>query len=355
VSAGVLKVLFAGLGAIGQRHLRNLHALVGSGLEVAAFRVRHQTAIVTQQLELDTRESVESKYGIRVFDELDVALESFQPQLVFVCNPTSLHLDVALPAARAGANLFVEKPLAANLDGTEELARIVEEKHLTALVGFQMRFHPCFLKLRRLLEAGAIGKLIAVRARQGQYLPDFHPYEDYRQSYAAREALGGGVILTQIHDLDYLVALLGSPERVFAMGGHLSSLEIDVEDVASISLEMRSNGRSIPVHLLQDYITRPSVRTCSLLGEAGSIEVDFVAPSLTHAGPSGNPMESYSFPGFERNQMFVDMLRHLLACLEGTEEPLVGVRDALRTQRVALLARESLSTGKVMQMPREGA
>jgi len=351
----VLRVLFAGLGAIGQRHLRNLHALVGPGLEVAAFRVRRQSAIVTQQLELDNHASVESTYGIQVFDKFEAALESFQPQLVFVCNPTSLHLDVALPAARAGANLFIEKPLAANLEGAEELARIVEEKNLTALVGFQMRFHPCFVRLRQLLGECAIGKLLAVRARQGEYLPDFHPYEDYRQSYAAREALGGGVILTQIHDLDYLVALLGAPERVFAMGGHLSSLEIDVEDVASISLAMRSDGRAIPVHLHQDYLTRPPVRTCSLVGEAGSIEVDFGAPSLTHAGPSGATIKEYSFPGFERNQMFLDMLRHLLACLDGTEKPLVGIRDAMRTQQVAMLARESLRTGQVMLAPLEGA
>ncbi|MBF8288994.1 MAG: Oxidoreductase, partial [Candidatus Rokubacteria bacterium] len=314
---------------------------------IAAFRVRRHTAIVTERLELDTEQSVESRYGIRVFDELEAALDSFKPELVFVCNPTSLHLDVALPAARAGASLFIEKPLAASLDGAEELARIVEERRLTALVGFQMRFHPCFLRLRQLIAEGAVGRLIAVRARHGEYLPGFHPYEDYRQSYAAREALGGGVILTQIHDIDYLVAL--------AMGGHLSSLEIDVEDVASVSLEMRRDGRALPVHLHQDYVTRPPVRTCSLLGDAGSIEVDFRTPSLTRVGPLGETIESLSFPGFERNQMFVDLLRHLLGCLDGEEKPVVGIRDAMRTQRVALAARESLRTGQVIQTALKGA
>jgi predicted dehydrogenase len=212
-----------------------------------------------------------------------------------------------------------------------------------------MRFHPCFLKLRQLIAEKAIGRLLAVSARQGEYLPGFHPYEDYRQSYAAREALGGGVIFTQIHDIDYLVALLGVPERVFAMGGHLSSLEIDVEDMASMSFEMRCGGRVLPVHLQQDFVTRPPVRTCRLLGESGSIEVDFETPSLTRVGASGEMIESLAFPGFERNQMFVDLLHHLLGCLDGKEMPVVNVRDAMRTQRVALAARESLRTRQVVQ------
>ena len=349
-----MRVLFAGLGAIGQRHLRNLHAIAGPELEIAAFRVRRNTAIVTEQLELDTEESVESRYRIRVFDELEAALAIFRPELVFVCNPTSLHLDVALPAARAGANLFIEKPLAASLTGAEDLATIIQENHLTVLVGFQMRFHPCFLRLQQLIAEGAIGRLIAIRARSGEYLPGFHPYEDYRHSYAASEALGGGVILTQIHDIDYLVALLGFPERVFAMGGHLSALEIDVEDVASTSLEMRHDGRVLPVHLHQDYVTRPAVRTCSLLGDTGSIEIDFRTPSLKRFDNSGEITESLSFPMFERNQMFVDLLRHLLRCLAGQEEPVVGIRDAIRTQRVALAARESLRTGQI-QVLHKGA
>ena len=272
---------------IGQRHLRNLYELAGSELEIAAFRVRRHTAVVTEQLELEPREDIESKYGIQVFDALDRALGKFQPDLVFVCNPTSLHLDVAIPAARSGAHLFIEKPLCAGLEGADALAQIVERKRLTALVGFQTRFHPCFLRLRAILAAGTIGRLVSVRARYGEFLPAFHPYEDYRQSYAAREALGGGVILTQIHDLDYLVALLGLPTRVFAMGGHQSALEIDVEDVASISMVMMRNGRGLPVHLHQDFVSRTPVRTCSLQGDAGSVDVDFRKPSLFLADESG--------------------------------------------------------------------
>ena len=343
-----MKVLFAGLGAIGQRHLRNLHALLGDALEVAAYRVRRQTAVVTERLELDAGASVEEKYGVRVFDALEEGLERFRPEAVFVCNPTNLHVPVALAAARAGAHLFIEKPLGADLEGADELARLVEERGLVALVGFQMRFHPAFRRLRELVEDEALGPLLAVRARYGEYLPDFHPYEDYRQSYAAREALGGGVIRTQIHDLDYLLALFGMPARVFALGGHLSALEIDVEDVASIALDCRRYGRQLPVHLHQDFVTRPPERRCTVIGEEGIVEVDFRAPELVRRGPHGEIAERFEPAGFERNAMFLDLLRHFLASIEGRERPVVGIADAILRQRVALAARASISHGRAV-------
>ena len=81
---------------------------------------------------------------------------------------------------------------------------------------------------------------MAVRIEVGEYLPGWHTYEDYRQMYASRADLGGGVILSQIHELDYLYWLFGLPKRVFALGGHLTRLEVDVEDIASILLECRS-------------------------------------------------------------------------------------------------------------------
>src|SRR5204863_5216651 len=137
----------------------------------------------------------------------------------------------------------------------------VDAKGLVALVGYQLRFHPAFKQVQEWLGAAAVGRVLAVRAEVGEFLPAFHTYEDYRQMYAARSDLGGGVVVTQIHELDYLYALFGPPRRVFALGGHLSSLEVDVEDVASTLLEWRSPaGDLIPVHLHQDYVQRPPSR-----------------------------------------------------------------------------------------------
>lgn len=345
-----MKILMVGLGGIGQRHVRNLVALLGADLELIAYRTRKLSTVLTDRLQVEPGSDLESKYHIRAFDRLEDALAQ-GPQAAFICNPSSLHLPVALQAARAGCHLFIEKPLSNDLQGVEELAALIEQKHLAAFVGYQMRFHPCLQRLHALLSEGAVGAPLAVRAEVGEYLPGWHTYEDYRQMYAARRDLGGGVILSQIHELDYLYWLFGLPRRLFALGGHLSSLEIDVEDTASILMECASHGRNFPVHLHQDYLQRPPSRTCQVIGERGKILVDFHALSVRRYAGDGQLAEESAYPEFQRNQLFLDELAHFLACVRGEAQPLVNLREGAQSLRLALAARQSLETGQVVELP----
>jgi predicted dehydrogenase len=344
-----MKVLIAGLGGIGQRHVRNLRTLLGTEVEILAYRVRKLDRVLTEKFEIEEGITVEGKYKIKGFADLDLALEQ-QPDAALICNPTSLHLPVALAAAKAGCHLFVEKPLSHKYDDVDELISTVEGQKLIALVGHQMRFHPALLRLRSLLGCKNIGRVLAVNVEVGEYLPGWHPLEDYRAMYASRADLGGGVILSQIHELDYLYWLFGVPSRVFALGGHLSSLEIDVEDTASILMEFNVDGRNVPVHVHQDYLQRPPSRTCRVIGDAGKIIVDFNVPSLQVFDVRGQLAEGQEFDGFQRNQMFLDEMKHFLACIAGKDEPVVNLRDGAQSLRMALAAKESLQTGKAVEL-----
>ena len=186
-----MKILMIGLGGIGQRHARNIRRLMGDSVEVFAYRVRGLTHEITQKLTVNDQANVEKLLDIRSYTNLDEAL-STHPEAAFICNPSSLHIESATMAAKAGCHLFIEKPLSHSLDGIEELIRIVKQKELTAMVGFQLRFHPCYLKMREHLLNNDIGMPLAVKAEVGEYMPGFHKYEDYRQIYAAKNKLGGG-------------------------------------------------------------------------------------------------------------------------------------------------------------------
>ena len=346
----MLKALFAGLGSIGQRHLRNLTALLGGQVEVSAYRTRRADFVLSDRLAIESDRGLEQRYDLQVFTNLEAALEE-HPDVVFVTNPSSLHIPVATAAARAGSHLFIEKPLSHNMDGVADLIRLVEHKGLVGCVGYQMRFHPAFQQIQQWLSAGKIGRILAIRAEVAEYLPRFHAYEDYRRTYAARSDLGGGVVLSQIHELDYLYALLGMPQRVFSLGGKLSSLEIDVEDVASTLLEYRrDDGRVLPVHLHQDYLQRPPRRACHIIGDRGQVMWDYHAGRLELFDEQGNPQAVPDLAGFERNQMFLDELRHLLNCLEGRERPVVNLRDGANSLIMAAAIRRSLETRQPVEV-----
>jgi predicted dehydrogenase len=344
-----MKILFAGLGSIGQRHVRNLRLLRGSNLELLAYRVRGSAPLLTDELEVDGSASVEVKYGIRSYADLDEALAQ-APQAVFVCNPTRDHVSVALAAARAGCHLFIEKPLSDRAEGIDELIACTEAQGLVSLVGYQLRFHPVLSLVRALLDSGTIGRVIAARIEVGEFLPSAHPYEDYRESYAGRADLGGGVVMSHSHEIDYACWLFGMPGRIFATGGHLSGLEIDVEDAVSSLMECVIDGSPVAVQLSQDFIQRPPVQRCQIVGESGMIRADLRAPLLQIFDGNGGLVECRSFDGYNRNDVFVKELTHFFACLAGREAPAVTLRDAARSLRVALAIKESMASRQLVEL-----
>jgi predicted dehydrogenase len=345
-----MKILVAGVGSVGQRHIRNLRTLLGSNVEIMAYRVRQRNQVITDTLDVDPSACVDDAYGLRAYEDLDRALAR-GPRAVLVCNPTSCHMEVALRAARAGCHVFVEKPLADRYDCVEGLIRLVDEKRLVAMVGYQMRFHPALQRARQLLERKAIGRVVAARVEVGESLPAAHPYEDYRGTYASRADLGGGVILSQSHELDYVYWLFGLPRRIFALGGHLSRLDMDVEDTASLLMECCVDGRPVPIQVSQDFVQRPPSRTCRIVGDEGQIRLDLLAHTLDLIDARGDTVERHAFDGLDRNQLFLNELSHFLTCLDGGGTPAVTLRDAAQSLRIALAARQSLASGEVVELP----
>jgi predicted dehydrogenase len=344
-----MKILMIGLGGIGQRHVRNLRTLLGDSAEFLAYRSRLHTHVITPSLGVDESRNVEKEYGIRVFLNLEQALAE-KPQIAFVCNPSSMHVQVALDCVRSGSDVFIEKPLSDSATGTDELIQAAEEQRRIIMLGYQMRFHPCLCKLAETVQSGILGNLLAVRATVGEYLPDWHPYEDYRLMYASRADLGGGVVLSQIHEFDYLYSLFGFPRRIYAVGGHWSNLEIDVEDTASILMECTVAGRPLPIQLHQDYLQSPPSRQCEVIGDEGRATMDLRAQTVS-VFTRGNAEPRVScFSDFERNQLFLDQTSHFLECVATRKRPIVDIKDGLQSLRMALAAKESMATHEPVEL-----
>lgn len=311
--------MIAGLGSIGRRHLRNLKALGEE--DIMIYRSGRSTL---QDDELE---------GFITETELDTAF-SHKPDAVIVSNPTALHLDVAIPAAQAGCHVLLEKPVSHNLECVDELIAAVKRGGGKVLVGYQFRFHPGLQEVKRWLMEGRIGKPISAQAHWGEYLPGWHPWEDYRQSYAARRDLGGGVVLTLCHPFDYLRWLMGEVISVTSWTGQVGELDLEVEDIAEAILEFDS-GAVGHVHL--DYFQRPPSHRLEIIGTEGTIRWDNTDGHASIYRSAGGRWESSAFPnGFERNALFLAEMKHFIDIASGNEEPVCSLDDGVRTLKVAL-------------------
>lgn len=324
-----MKILIAGFGSIGRRHFQNLLSL---GERDILFYRSGRSTLPDDELK-----------GYPVETDLQAAL-SHRPQAVIVANPTALHLDVAIPAAEAGCSLLLEKPLSHNLEGISELQAAVQRSGARVLVGYQFRFHPGLRRVQQLLSDGAIGRPLSVHAHWGEYLPGWHPWEDYRRGYSARQDLGGGVVLTLCHPLDYLRWLLGEVSSLWAFTGQLGDLELSVEDTAEIGLRFVS-GALGSLHL--DYCQRPPSHRLEVVGTQGTIRWDNSDGTVHHYCAGQDQWNHFTVPpGFERNTLFLDQMRHFLALARGEAAPLCTLDDGLQALRLALAVHLSQSQGR---------
>lgn len=329
-----MKYLILGCGSIGQRHLNNLKNVTTG--EIIAYRTREKKV-----------KKLENESYVKTYSDLTEALNQ-NPDVVLITNPTSLHIQSALVAAKQGCHLFIEKPISNNLDGIDELTDIVRKKKLVVLIGCNLRFHPCLKFIKKVLDEKRIGKVISARVQMGQYLPDWHPWEDYRKAYSSREELGGGIILDAIHELDYIRWLLGDISEVFSFSEKLSNLDIDTEDIAEILLRFKS-GAIGEVHL--DYIQRHPSRTCEIIGECGSIVLNLNEGTVKVYTAEKKKWEVFEQPkGYDMNQTYIDEMTHFISCVEGKEETLIGIMDGLEVLKIALAAKKSAKNERVIKI-----
>ena len=244
-----MNVLVVGYGSIGSRHARILSKL------------GCHTAIVSGR---------KVDFPI-IYHDLAVALAAEHPDYVVIANETDQHQSTLSELAKLGytGTVLVEKPLFSNW------VELPGHPFRKVFVAYNLRFHPIIQRLKVLLEGK---RILSVQAYVGQYLPDWRPATDYRTSYSASAERGGGVLRDLSHELDYLSWMLGKWERVSALGGHLSSLEITSDDIFALMLVTPL----CPIVTLQlNYLDRKTRRFVLINTSDHTIEADLIKGSIT--------------------------------------------------------------------------
>jgi len=317
-----LRVAVVGLGSIGRRHLENLGRL-GVGRKLVVRRAHGVNPAFVPPADAIVAHS-------------HAAALAAGPDAAIICNPTAEHVPAALEYVAAGVPVLVEKPISHRLDEAERLLAAAKSGGVHAGMAYVMRYHPAYRLAREAVVARQLGRLLYANVWFEAYLPDWHPWEDYRQGYAARRALGGGALPTLDHEIDFLNWLLGAPESTAGCSGRSGALEMDADDWATLSIDYPGGVRASGVFSL---CRRDRSRGFEIIGELATLQFRFETGRLELLGGERAPETLWDGAGYDLNDAYLEMLRDFLGSLfEPDREPPISLAAGWHALRVAASA-----------------
>lgn len=292
---------------------------------------------------IDRAARVAGLVGAEATTDLRQAVSDPEVEAIDVCLPTPLHREAAERAFAAGKHVFLEKPLALTLEDADAILAAADRAGRTLMVGLVLRFWPEYVELRRQVEAGALGRPLAVATSR------LSPPADWNEWMADRSQSGGTAVDLMIHDLDQMNWLLGRPRSVYAREprpGHVQAV-VEHEEGSGLAEASMCMPRSYPFS--------SAIR---LLGERGLAEYRFSAAPAEEGGNIGaaqGPPGLWLYPeGEEPRLVEVESadpwgpeIAEFVSCLEQGRPPEQGTGEQARLAlAVALAVNRSLETGR---------
>jgi predicted dehydrogenase len=310
-----LPVLVIGAGSIGERHIRVLWSLGYNNIHV----LRRESKIFRDI----------GNASVTVHLSWEDAMK-INPYAAFICSPTSLHLEQTLLCIKNGIHLFVEKPLTHNLEGIHQIKKAILDSGVYLQVGYMMRFHPLIVKIKEDILSKKYGDLISIQSKWAEYLPDWHPWEDYRQSYASRKELGGGVTLTLSHDIDMALFLANSAVNSFHLiKNYNSKLEVDVDSGSDILIEFE-NKIIANIHL--NFYEKIKERFLKLVFDDASFNFDFYQSKLTIT--TVEKVDIIELRTFDRNDLFVAQTKCFFDQIVGLNSNEISLQQIVCSEQI---------------------
>lgn len=323
------KSLVVGFGSIGNRHTKNLINLGCKNIDIfRTFRNKTQYPKIK---------------NLNILKNFNEAIKKNKYDLMILANPTSDHINYAIKAAKEKINIYIEKPLSNSLKNVNLLNKIRKKNNVKITVGCQLRYHSGLNYIKEIIEKKKLGKIYSVVCDVGAYLPSWHPNENYKKSYAGKKKLGGGVILTLIHEIDYLYWLFGKFKSVYSTGGKLTKLNIDVEDTLLSNIVTNKN---VPILLRMDFWRQPPTRKLNIVGEKGQLFWDYHSKKTTLILKNGKKITKKLRSNWKKNQMYLDILKDFILKISNNKKIKISLEDGIYALKVALSLKKSLRQSK---------
>lgn len=304
-----MKVLIVGLGSIAIKHINALFS-IKKNIKIYALRSNFNKNNV--------------KGVINIYDLKDSKIIF---DFAIISNPTHLHFKFIEKLTRLEIPLFIEKPVLHSLNKIDYLTNIIEKKNIITYVACNLRFHPCILYLKSIIQEKQL-KVNEVNVYCGSYLPDWRPNKDFRTFYSAKADEGGGVHLDLFHELDYTTWLFGLPNKSNSLFRSSSTLNITAFDYANYVLEYSTFTASI----ILNYYRKQSKREIEIVLENNIWTVDLINNNIK------NNTGEYLFidEKFELNDTYKLQLLYFTNCLIKKKTPMNSFKESLENLKICL-------------------
>ena len=322
-----MKFLIVGLGSIGKRHILNLKRNGIKNSNISGVDPRIDRINETKKIH-----DIEKCY--KNLNEI----KNFHFDAAIICSPTSLHISQAIILANNKVNIFIEKPLNHNLNKVDTFKKIVKKNKLKVLITYPFRFSRHGMKLKEVVKENKLGKVLFFRGQFSEYLPDWHPYEDYRKFYMAKKELGGGSILDQSHLIDMCHFLFGEAKEILGcFNSRVSNLKVNTDDIVNMIIKFK-NGIVGNIH--QDMIGRSHKKNIEIICENGSILWNVYSLSVEIYNAKLKKTKKFSY-GKNHNLMYESQTKHMLEILSRKVKPKISLEDGIHTMKIISAAIKS--------------
>jgi len=215
-------------------------------------------------------------------------------------------------------------------------------------MGCPFRFHPLVKKTYQILNSKKLGKIFYIQVENGSYLPDWHPKENFQKSYASRIDLGGGVILTNIHELDYIHWYFGDPDQIYSISGNYSDLKITAEDFSDILMTFNKEKTMCNIHL--DFFQKPKSRSCKIVGSKGTLSFDLLRNEMKIYNKLNNKTKKITLKNFESNSMYMEELKHFIHCIKKHKKSINDVEEGAQVLKLALMVKQAATKKRSVRL-----
>jgi predicted dehydrogenase len=326
-------VLIVGAGSIGERHLR-------------CFQATKRARVSFVEIDAVLRSQIADRYNAVGYESLTQALEQASDlNVAVVATPAHLHLDQARQLLNAGVHTLIEKPLATDTAGAQEISELAAASRLQVGVAYVYRAQPALAAMRAALQSGQFGRPVELVVVSGQNFPTYRPA--YRQTYYTRHASGGGAIQDAItHMLNAGEWLVGPIERLVADAAHCVLDGVEVEDTVHI---LARHGQVLGSYNLNQH-QAPNESTLTVVCEGGTLRWEVHRSRWRWMSRPDEPWHDEPHPPLARDDVFITQANRFLDAVAGEQPLLCSFDEGLQTLRVNLAALKSVTSGSWEQV-----